>query len=112
MSQPTPTLPVRSVPEAQDWYRAHLGFEIKWHHEGGRIGGVARGECAVFHREVEGPIAPVVLWIFCEDVDGVEADLRARGAPITGPLGDTDYGLRQFTVTDPAGHLLHFFCDL
>ncbi len=112
ISQPTAALPVRSVPEAQDWYRDLLGFEIKWHHEGGRIGGVAHGEAAVFLRELDGDIQPNVLWIFCADVDAVHDDLVARGAPITGPLADTPWGLRQFTVTDLAGHQLHFFHDL
>ncbi len=112
ISQPTPALPVHDVLEAQDWYRDRLGFEIKWHHEEGRIGGVAHGEAAVFLREEDGAMQPNVLWIFCEDVDAVHADLEARDAPITGPLGDTPWGLRQFTVTDLAGHHLHFFHDL
>ena len=111
ISQPVVALPVASVVEAQAWYRDHLGFEVKWHHEDGRIGGVAHGEAAVFLREVDDEIAPNVLWIFCEDVDGVHADLVARGAPVTGPLADTPWGLRQFTVTDLAGHHLHFFHD-
>jgi catechol 2,3-dioxygenase-like lactoylglutathione lyase family enzyme len=112
LSQPTATLPVASVPGAQGWYRDHLGFEIKWHHEGGRIGGIAHGEASLFLRELEGEIQPNVVWVFCEDVDAVHDDFVARGAPITGPLGDTPWGLRQFTVTDLAGHQLHFFHDL
>lgn len=108
----TPALPVRDVPVAQAYYRDHFGFEIKWHHEGGRIGGVAHGDCAIFLREVTGPIQPVVLWIFCADVDAAEADLSARGARITEPLGDTPWGLRQFTATDLHGHELTFFRDL
>lgn len=112
IAQPTVALPVRDVAVAQAYYRDRLGFEIKWHHEGGRIGGVAHGEAAVFLRETDGDIQPNVLWIFCADVDVVHADLAARGAEITGPLADTPWGLRQFTVTDLAGHELNFFCDL
>lgn len=112
ISQPVAALPVADVSDAQAWYRDYLGFEIKWHHEGGRIGGVALGEAAVFLRAQDGDIQPNVLWIFCKDVDAVHADLVAHGAPITGPLDDTPWGLRQFTVTDLAGHHLHFFHDL
>lgn len=112
IAQPTVALPVHDVVAAQLYYRDRLGFEVKWHHEGGRIGGVAHGEAAVFLREVEGDIQPNVLWIFCKDVDAVNEDLAARGAVISGPLADTPWGLRQFTVTDLAGHQLHFFCDL
>ena len=111
-AQPVVALPVDDVPAAQLWYRDHLGFEIKWHNEAGRIGGVAHGEAAVFLRAVDGAIQPNVLWIFCPDVDAVHDDLTARGAPVTGPLADTPWGLRQFTVTDLAGHQLHFFHDL
>ncbi|WP_224814208.1 VOC family protein [Hasllibacter sp. MH4015] len=112
IAQPVIALPVPDVPEAQAWYRDHLGFEIRWYHEGGRIGGVAHGEAAIFLRESKGKIQPNILWIFCADVDAVHADLTARGAPITGPVGDTPWDLREFTVTDPQGHELNFFHDI
>lgn len=112
IAQPTAALPVHSVQAAQWYYRDRFGFEVKWFHEGGRIGAVSHGEAAVFLREVEGDIQPNELWIFCADVDGVHADLAARGADISGSLRDTPWGLRQFTATDLAGHQLHFFCDL
>lgn len=111
-AQPTVALPVRDVVAAQEYYRDRYGFEVKWHHEGGRIGAVARGECAVFLRAVDGDIQPVELWVFVVDVDAACAALEARGAEIVGPLGDTSWGLRQFTVRDLSGHLLHFFHDL
>ncbi|MEJ6387957.1 hypothetical protein [Gymnodinialimonas ulvae] len=53
-SQPFVALPVPSVVEAQGWYRDRLGFEVRWHNKGGRIGGVPHGEAAVFLPEIEG----------------------------------------------------------
>lgn len=43
------------------------------------------------------------------EVDDVEAAFAAvAGAPVVSPLHKTSYGATEFTVTDPAGHLLTF----
>ncbi len=110
--QPTPELPVANVPAAQAYYRDVLGFEVGWFHDEARKGAVSHGDCAIFFQEVESPITPVVLWVFSDDVDAAHADLAAKGANMVGPLGDTPWGLRQFTVQDANGHLLHTFVDL
>lgn len=110
--QPTPELPVRDVIEAQHHYRDCLGFEIAWHHEHGRIGAVVHGECAIFFRERAGEWEPCVLWVFAYEVDAAEAELRALGADIVDPIADRPWGLRQFTVRDLNGHILHFHHDL
>ncbi|EAQ14239.1 putative glyoxalase superfamily protein PhnB [Maritimibacter alkaliphilus HTCC2654] len=107
-----PTLPVRDVAEAQAQYRDTLGFDIAWHNIEGRIGAVRRGDCVLFLRETDGPITPLELWVFCDDVDGTEADLTALGADISDPISDKPWGLRSFTVRDPSGHLIHFHHDL
>ncbi|WP_136439533.1 VOC family protein [Pacificoceanicola onchidii] len=111
LSQPTPELPVRDVRKAQEYYRDCFGFEIGWHHEEGRIGAVSRGDCALFFRETDGPITPVVLWMFSADVDGAFAAFEALGATLSGPPKEEPWGLRQFTVTDFMGHEFHVFCD-
>lgn len=112
LSQPTPELPVADVNAAQAYYRDRFGFVVGWFHEEAQKGAVSHGDCAIFFQKTDGPIAPVVLWIFSDDVDAMHLDLVARGAHIVGPLGDTAWGLRQFTVQDLDGHLLHIFCDL
>ncbi|WP_230374155.1 VOC family protein [Pontivivens ytuae] len=111
-AQATPELPVRDVIAAQIHYRDRLGFTIAWHNEDGRIGAVAHGACAIFLRGVDGPIAPVTLWIFAADVDAACRDLTALGADIVDPLADKPWGLRQFTVRDGDGHLIHIHHDL
>ncbi|MEM8555854.1 MAG: VOC family protein [Pseudomonadota bacterium] len=111
ISQPTPELPVPNVRAAQEYYRDRLGFEIAWHNEDGEIGAVAHGECAIFFREGVPPNSGV-FWVFCEDVDGVHADLTQRGADIVEPLANTPWGLRQFTVRDPYGNTFYYFHDL
>jgi len=43
------------------------------------------------------------------EVDDVHATFAAmEGAPIISPIHETFYGSREFTVTDPAGHLITF----
>lgn len=112
LDQPTPALPVRDVAVAQAYYRDHLGFEIGWHHAEGRIGAVSHRRCAIFLQETEGPIQPVTLWIFAADVVAAHRELTALGADIITPIDDTPWGLRQFTIRDLNGHILHFHHDL
>lgn len=111
ISQPTPALPVRDVRVAQEYYRDKLGFEIKWHHQEGRIGGVSHGDCAIFFRESDEPLHPAIFWVFVEDVDGAHAELKALGANVVEPLEDKPWGLRQFTIHDLHDNRFHFFHD-
>lgn len=112
IAQPTPELPVPDLAAALAWYRDRLGFHIAWTNEAGRIAAVAHGDCALFLRETDGPCAAGTFWVFTDDVDAAEAELRALGAEIVTPLADTAWGLRQFTVRDPFGNRFHFHHDL
>lgn len=112
LHQTVPELPVRSVVEAQEYYRDRLGFRIEWHHEAGRIGAVSHGQCAIFFREADGPIQSGTFWIHADDVDAAFGELSALGAEITNPIEDKPWGLRQFTVVDLHGNRFHFHHDL
>lgn len=109
--QPTPELPVRDVLEAQEYYAARLGFSIGWYNAAGRIGAVYHGDCAVFFRETDGPIAPCVHWIYTEQVDAFFEEFRRLRADLSGPPETTAWGLRQFTFRDLHGHVFHVHCD-
>ncbi len=112
IDQPTPELPVPDVEAAQAYYRDRLGFNVAWYNEDGQIGAVSHGDCALFFRKTDGPIAAGTFWVFCADVDAAHDELRERGAPITDPISDKPWGMRQFTVEDPNGHRFYFFHDL
>ena len=113
IAHPTVELPVRLVEEAQAHYRDHLGFDVAWHDQGGRIGAVSHGDAAIFLRETDAAITPITLWFYCEDVDRVYKDLFERCAVIVAPpLANTPWSLRQFVVRDLNGHMLTFFRDL
>ena len=111
LAQPTPELPVRDLAAALAHYRDRLGFEMAWHDAAGRIAGVARGECAIFLRESDAPVHPVTLWIYAEDIDAAHEAFAVQGAEVIAPLETKPWGLRQFTLRDGDGHLIHVHHD-
>jgi predicted enzyme related to lactoylglutathione lyase len=48
------------------------------------------------------------ICVFVTDVDGVHAELAARGAKVIKPPHDYDYGMRDFDVIDLDGNHLTF----
>lgn len=48
------------------------------------------------------------ICVFVKDVDGVHAELAARGARVIKPPQNYDYGMRDFDVVDPDGNQLTF----
>jgi catechol 2,3-dioxygenase-like lactoylglutathione lyase family enzyme len=44
-----------------------------------------------------------------DDVDALEAGLRARGVPIERPTEDRPWGTREMILLDPDGHAVTFF---
>jgi catechol 2,3-dioxygenase-like lactoylglutathione lyase family enzyme len=48
------------------------------------------------------------ICVFVRDVDGVHAELTARGAKVLKPPQDYDYGMRDFDVVDLDGNQLTF----
>ena len=49
------------------------------------------------------------FWV--RDADALHAEFEAAGADIVCPLEDQPYGMREFQVRDPDGHLLGFGHD-
>lgn len=49
----------------------------------------------------------VTLFIGCQTIDAMHAELTARGLPV-GPVSDTPHGLRQMSLTDPDGYVICF----
>jgi catechol 2,3-dioxygenase-like lactoylglutathione lyase family enzyme len=108
--QPIPEIPVSDVPAAQRYYRDKLGFQIGFYDEPSEFGEVRDGESVLYLRRKE--LHPLTLWIMAPQVDAVQDALAARGAHIVSGVEDKDWGLRQFTVHDPDGNILVFFCPI
>jgi uncharacterized glyoxalase superfamily protein PhnB len=56
------------------------------------------------------PLRPgtFVAYVSVDDTDALHERLRAAGVPIVRPLGDTDYGSRDFALRDPEGNVWSF----
>ena len=114
-----PVLPVADVSRAARWFRDVLGFELDfiageppsyarvkkgdrtygdpvyirlWQH-GGRDTGRWRGE--------------IVIHVG-HDVDGLHAAYVKRGVEVIEPPQSHPWGLREFAIREPDGHILRF----
>ena len=109
----TPVLKSDDYPRSRAFYVDVLGYGIA--EEGGdppRFGIFERGRSVLFVDAWHGAAQPVAgAWDAYIHVTGLEdlfAELQGRGAPITRPIEDTVYGMREFEVTDPDGNVLCF----
>ncbi|MCW5831636.1 MAG: VOC family protein [Labilithrix sp.] len=89
-----------------DFYTA-LGFTLAR-----RAGGFASlsfgGAWLFLAEEAPQPRAEHNLRVLVHDVDAAWQTARALGAEIARPIGDRDYGLRDFTLRDPDGFCVRF----
>lgn len=117
-----PTLGVRDVKQAVEYYTSVLGFECP----GGVFEGVAPGEGGVYaivrrgdieihlqirRREVFAGKRESIegdVYLFVPDVDALFEEFKAKGALIHRAPEDSSYGLRDFVIEDREGHRLAF----
>jgi uncharacterized glyoxalase superfamily protein PhnB len=118
----TPNLVVRDLAASLGFYRDVLGFAVSqtvppappfvfaW---------LERDGVPLFLNAREGvaddlpdlaaraPGGTVTLFVAVDDVDGLHAQVAGH-APVVMPLKTQFYGMREFAVTDPDGHVLIF----
>ena len=110
---------VDDVAEQLDYYRDKLGFDgHAWELNPQHYGYASRGGCHVHFccadharpkpNHVAFPPDMFDLYVYVDDVDGLHEELVARGAEILNDPVDTEYGMRDFRVRDPAGYVLAF----
>ena len=99
-----PNLPVRDVRASQEWYRDVLGLGVNWIWEDS-FGSVGRDHVELFLYESDDP-RPMISSVFVDDVENVLDHARSRGADIASELELKPWGVREFSVRDPDGHLL------
>jgi catechol 2,3-dioxygenase-like lactoylglutathione lyase family enzyme len=100
-----PQLPVADVNVAQAWYRDVLGAEIAWT-RGDGFGAVRAHGVQLFLTKAPAPRAPTTLCLLVDDADFVYAVCRERAAEVAEPIATHPWGMREFTLRDPDGHLL------
>jgi catechol 2,3-dioxygenase-like lactoylglutathione lyase family enzyme len=118
MIRAMPVLQVADVKRSEAFYCEKLGFRSHgaW--------GDGPDFCIVQHGRVtialdrsrdDGRIPTNQYWaayIYVEDADALCAQLRRNGVDIVRGPEDMPYGLRDFDIRDPEGHLLAFGHDL
>lgn len=111
----TPVLAVTDYDRSRDFYRDVLGFSLG--EEGGdppRFGIFNRGRASVFldaWREMKSPQICWAIYFHVDDLDAMHTEYAASGAK-PGEIGEMSYGMREFEVVDPDGHVLCFGQDM
>ena len=104
-----PTLRARSVPTLAEWYRDHLGFEIRFLYEDPPTHAVIRREgvrLSIAPRDQQ--FGPTSLYAFVEDVDAFYAECLTRGLQPSRVPETTDYRTKEFALIDPEGNRITF----
>ena len=100
----TPQLRVRDVRAAQEYYRNVLGFQIAWLWQND-YGAVIRGNIQIYFTKVDDPGPGVCCCLDFDDADAIYEEFRSKGARIASEIETKPWGMREFTIEDPNGHL-------
>ena len=118
----TPNLLVRDVKKSTEFYRDVLGFtmgETVPDKEPFVFVWMKRDDVSVFLNDINAaahdypeaaklqPGGTAALFFIVNDVDGYHARVAPR-AKVIMPLKTQFYGMREFAVTDPDGHIITF----
>jgi predicted enzyme related to lactoylglutathione lyase len=104
-----PNLEVRDVDATVEFCVQILGFEVEVSvGEPAYLALIRSGEVGlgIVHAENPGVNSTTACYIEVTDVDGLHARCRDRGVPITTPLTDQPWRLRDFVIEIPGGHRL------
>ena len=131
LTQTVPALPVRDTAAAAQFYRDRLSFTVLY--EGGGFARLARDDAEVHLWQADDaawagrddfadrPVrsgaedflaGTASCRIMVDDVDALYTEMQTSGVlhyRDSGSAVDTDYGTREFAVTDDDGNLIVFF---
>jgi catechol 2,3-dioxygenase-like lactoylglutathione lyase family enzyme len=104
-----PTLVVDDVRAAADFYTTKLGFTLGflWG-DPATTAGVNLGSVQLMLTRGTPQAEGFSVYFVVEDVDKLHELQRGQSAPILAPPEDKPWGMRQYAVHDPNGHLLIF----
>ncbi len=109
-----PVLQIRDLKATVDFYTDKLGFTVSYRHGSPVDYAVLRmGDAVAIHMAQNDAHhnleqSYVSLYIFVHDVDKVYEEYQKRDVNITCDIGDREYKMRDFDVTDPNGFVLCF----
>jgi catechol 2,3-dioxygenase-like lactoylglutathione lyase family enzyme len=97
---------VRSVPACRRFYADLLGLPVVSDEEWGCVLDAGRIQLFLHARGADEP-RPVELTFEVDDPDAAVADLTSRGAPLSEPVVEREWGDRDGAVLDPDGNLVY-----
>jgi len=107
----SPFLGVEDLPAALAFYRDKLGFSLAWEWgQPAEMAAVCRDavELTLATRSDAKPGGISRLYLQVGGVDSYHAQLQAAGVAISVAIDDRPYGMRDFSIIDPAGNVLCF----
>jgi catechol 2,3-dioxygenase-like lactoylglutathione lyase family enzyme len=103
---------VADIARSAAWYQDMLGFDASFHYGEPTFYICMRRDNVWVHliaqNEARRAAGQGALCVFVADVDAIYADFIARGAVISKPPQNYDYGMRDFILHDPDGNQLTF----
>ncbi len=113
-----PVLQVSDVNRSVAFYRDLLGFTVNgtWG-DGPEFAIIQRGKVSIaLDRSRDDGPAPVnqywAAYIYVDDADALHEEFAGRDVDIVRGLENSFYGMREFDVRDPDGHIIAFAHDL
>ena len=112
--KPTPILRIFDEAKAREFYVDFLGFKVDWEHrfEPGLplYMQVSKDRCVIHLSEHHGDCSPgSAMRIETSELDAFHQELIAKRYKHARPgIGDTPWGSRDMSVTDPFGNRLTF----
>jgi uncharacterized glyoxalase superfamily protein PhnB len=119
----TPMLNVADIERSLRFYQEIADFNLRSPREAveqWRWGHIQSGDCELMLSEAGGPAPqlsptdgpeedgwPVIYYFYPEDVVALHAELHEKGFAVS-DLRVTFYGMKEFELRDPDGHLLWF----
>src|SRR4030095_1044926 len=104
-----PSLSVRDVHLAADFYAKKLGFRLDFtSSQPPGMAGVSLGRAQVFLTQGTPSPGGCSVYFVIEDADELHDFQRANGVSIVDPPADRPYGLRDYAVRDLDGYALTF----
>ncbi|WP_258102083.1 VOC family protein [Marinoscillum pacificum] len=100
------------------YYRDVLGFEIRfqWGDPPDYVVVNRDDEVSIHFSKKQDDFAPstahISLMIFVNDIDALYEEYQKTGANITNPIGDREWGMRDFDITDPNGFIISFGTEI
>lgn len=117
LSHSATILPVSDVLASIDFYEKKLGFDVtfKWQ-EPPTYAVVKSGDIGIHlslrSEKYQVNQEHVHIIIFAHDVDAAYKQCLESGVKIHAEIGDRDYGMRDFDITDPDGFIISFSQEL